>query len=32
MLYVDGMNGLIANPDTIAWIYSLVTSEVISYH
>lgn len=28
MLYVDGMNGVIAHRDTINWLYSLLASEV----
>ncbi|KAH9424111.1 Formin Homology 2 Domain [Dermatophagoides pteronyssinus] len=27
MLYVDGMNGVIEHPETIQWLYSLISSE-----
>ena len=28
MLYVDGMNGVIAHAETIQWLYSLIGSKV----
>lgn len=29
MLYVDGMNGIIANNETICWLYQLLDSPVL---
>ena len=31
MLYVDGMNGVIEHPETIQWLYTLISSEVSSF-
>ena len=28
MLYVDGMNGVISHPQTVQWLYNLVSSKV----
>ena len=30
MLYVDGMNGVIAHNETIQWLYSLTASKVLT--
>ena len=29
MLYVDGMEGVIAHGDTVRWLYALIASKVI---